>query len=257
MNKYLITVSYDGTDYQGWQAQSTGPTIEQALIDSFKLIFKQGVTLLGASRTDAGVHAYGQVVRIKTPLNIKPEALLRGWNNRLPGDIVIRDAQIAPLFFHPHHNVLEKTYQYDLFLDRPLPHVQRYGWYYDYSIDLNKLNSALQVFVGTHDFRSFCTGYDMVSTVKTITSINVQYIGALNIYRITIKGPSFLRYMIRRIVGAAVEVASRPKLSMGILTNTLNAVDPHHSLPCAPAKGLTLVRIQFGEPTPAPFSFQE
>lgn len=245
MNTYKLIIAYDGTDYLGWQEQAEGATIVGTLNKAFKTVFRHECTISGASRTDAGVHALGQVARLQTMLPLPAERLQEALNNCLPGDIVIRSATLAAADYNPLDNVLEKTYHYHVFTERPLPMAQRYGWYYDYPLDIDKLSDCLQVFVGTHDFRSFCTGYDMKSTIRTINSISVSWNGSLGAYRITVRGPGFLRYMIRRIVGAGIEVASRKNYSANTLKQALMRKDPHQLLPCAPAKGLTLHEIAY------------
>ncbi|MFC1845605.1 tRNA pseudouridine(38-40) synthase TruA [Candidatus Dependentiae bacterium] len=250
MQKYKIVVAYDGTDYFGWQQQKGLPTVAQALQDSFFKVFKKRISLLGASRTDAGVHALGQVARFRVDLNIEPAKMFYAWNNLLPSDVVIRKLMLADQDFNPHCNVVQKEYHYHFFLERPLPIYQRYGWYYRYPVDIKKLENVLQVFVGTHDFRSFCTGDDRENTVRTIDAIEVQEIKKFNAYRVIVLGQKFLRYMVRRMVGAGLEVASRPYLSDNDLQKALEKKDPEQTLPKAPAKGLMLHRIVYDCPKP-------
>lgn len=246
-NKYILTLAYDGTAYHGWQIQDDKPTVAGVLSKTFQDIFGIPCSILGASRTDTGVHAHGQVVRIRTDLNIEPEKLLRAWDNSLPADIVIRSLEKCPEGFSPLHNVKNKTYWYYFSLKRPLPAVQRFGWYYRYPVNIEKLKEALKIFVGTHDFRSFTTGNDMCGgTVRTINSITLEYIPEWDMYRIAVTGPRFMRYMIRRLVGAALEVASREHLSVNYLEKALAQKDPHQPLlPKAPGKGLTLHKIEY------------
>ncbi len=137
MNCYKLTIAYDGTDYFGWQEQKDKPSISQALIKAFDFVFERDVLLLGASRTDAGVHAMGQVARCKTNLAIDSQTLRWAWNNVLPADIMIRSLKLVNPSFHPYYNVQQKIYYYHFFLDRPLPLVQRYGWYYPYKINFD------------------------------------------------------------------------------------------------------------------------
>jgi len=129
-------------------------------------------------------------------------------------------------------------------LKRPLPFVQRYQWYYRWPIDIQKLQDILFVFIGEHDFRSFCTGDDIKKTVRSINNIELNQIDNYT-YRIIFRGHSFLRYMIRRITGAYLEIASRPKLTVDYLKEILAAKNPEHTLPCAPAKGLLLKEITY------------
>lgn len=245
MTCYRIVVAYDGTAYHGWQVQPGATTISQVLIDSFFSVFHQKIFILGASRTDAGVHALGQVAIVRCPVFISPEKVLQAWNNVLPRDVLIKELILLDRLIHPHDGVVQKTYMYHFFTKRPLPFVQRYGWYYRRPIDIDLLQKALSIFVGTHDYRSFCTGNDLVDTVRTVDSVHIEAFPEYNAYRIIIKGKSFLRYMVRRIVGASLEVASRERLSLNDLNRILQDKNPCHTLPNSPSKGLVLYQILY------------
>lgn len=247
MPVYKMVVSYDGTAYHGWQKQPEDITVAQVLEDSFRDVFKQKISISGASRTDAGVHAFGQVASFVSDIKIAPEKLLFAWNNALPHDVLIRDISIAADDFNPRHAVASKTYHYSFFTQRPLPFVQQYGWYYSKPIDFEVLYQALQLFVGTHDFRSFCTGYDMHSTIRTIHSIHLEFDQAKQAHKIVVKGPGFLRYMIRRIVGAALAVACKDQFTCNDIVVALAKKDPAQLLPNSPAKGLMLYEIKYDE----------
>jgi tRNA pseudouridine38-40 synthase len=243
---YKFIVSYDGTAYCGWQIQPDHPTVVSALCKSFDRVFALKPTIVGASRTDAGVHALGQVAVCRTELDLPADQLLWAWNNRLPADIKICSMQVTDDKFHPQRNVKQKTYRFHFFLDRPCPIFARYGMYIRKVPDLQKLQECMQVFVGTHDFRSFCTGDDMGdNTTRTIDSITVTYLETYKAYCIEVKGKSFLRYMIRRIVGAGLTVASKPHLSADYLKNALLEANPNQLLPTAPAQGLMLYSIDY------------
>lgn len=243
--RYKLTIAYDGTDYSGWQVQPDAPSIAQTMQDTYTRIFNQEITLIGASRTDAGVHALGQVGAFNTDLMISEDKLKNAWNDALPSAIVIRSIEQTEDNFHPIYGVAQKIYWYHFFLERPLPFVERYGWFYRHAVDMERLQEALAVFVGTHDFRSFCTGTDMgENTIRTINAIEVsqEQFGA---WRITVKGPGFLRHMIRRIVGASLASASRDDLSPDDLKAILEEKDPNQALINAPAKGLCLYSIRY------------
>lgn len=245
MAVYKMVVAYDGTAYHGWQKQPNAITIAQVLEMTFKAVFKQEIIISGASRTDAGVHALGQVASFVLATKIAPDRLMFAWNNALPADIVIRDITIACDNFNPRRNVVSKTYHYLFFNERPLPLGQQYGWYYSKPVDLVLLHQALQLFVGTHDFRSFCTGYDMQSTIRRIDSIHLEYDQTVKAHKIVVQGPGFLRYMIRRIVGASLAVASKENLSCNDISVALAKKDPAQTLPNSPAKGLVLYNIVY------------
>lgn len=245
MPVYKMIVAYDGTAYHGWQRQLDVITVVQVLEQSFYAVFKQKITVSGASRTDAGVHALGQVASFNLDMKIAPEKLQFAWNNALPKDVLISHISIANDTFNPRHDVVCKTYHYLFFTKRPMPFCQQYGWYFSRPIDFDVLNQSLQMFVGTHDFRSFCTGYDMHSTIRTINSIHVEYDTVYHGYRIVVKGPGFLRYMIRRIVGACLAVASKDSFSCNDIKVALEKKDPAQILPNSPAKGLLLHSIEY------------
>lgn len=248
---YKLIIAYDGTDFLGWQEQDNLPTICNELKRSFRSVFKDEISIVGASRTDGGVHAEGQVARIRTKLDIDPEKLKIVWNRRINEAIVIKDIERCDESFHPQKNVLEKKYIYKIFTQKPFPTIQRFGLYYDYPIDIKKLRDALNVFVGTHDFRSFCTGHDMKSTIRKINKIDIEEFqepngaGEITGIKIIFYGESFLRYMIRRIVGACVEVSSKKNTTIDILIKALAQKSPQQSLENAPAKGLTLDSIKY------------
>lgn len=246
MTFYKIVVAYDGTDYHGWQFQSGATTVVQALSDAFWAVFFQKISILGASRTDAGVHALGQVAIVQSPIDIDPEQMLRAWSKALSSDIVIKDIKKIDALIHPHDGVISKTYAYYFFTQRPSPFVQRYGWYIHRNVDLDLLRQALNIFVGTHDFRSFCTGNDLTDTIRTIDAISLTYVEQWNAYKIEVKGKSFLRYMVRRIVGACLAVAySGDHKGLEHIRQVLQQANPCHTLPNAPAKGLVLERIHY------------
>lgn len=243
--KYKITISYDGTNYFGWQMQPEQRSVQQTMQDAFARIFNERITLVGASRTDAGVHALGHVATFYTQRPVEPEKLIFAWNNALPEDIFIRSIAAVSDDFHPQYCVSSKTYWYHFSLKRPLPFAQRYCWWVMSNPDIALFKQALQVFVGTHDFRSFCTGDEVENTVRTIEHISVEYVPEYAVYRVAVTGPGFLRYMIRRIVGACIDVASRRDLSVEYLQDVLAQKSSRQSLLNAPAQGLVLRKIMY------------
>lgn len=243
MQRYKIIVAYDGADYAGWQVQPTRLSVAQQLQHTFSEVFHRPLKMYGVSRTDAGVHALGQVAVFETDLSVDPQIMLTAWNARLPLAISIRSLDIVTPDFNPHAQIVEKVYHYHFFTSRPLPSVQHYGWHIYRPVDLGKLYDCLQVFVGTHNFRSFCTGDEHENTLRTIHHISVSWTPEYQAYRISVHGPKFLRHMIRRIVGASLHVACKPHLSPGILVKALAETNPQQSLPAAPAKGLMLYQV--------------
>jgi tRNA pseudouridine38-40 synthase len=244
MRTYKLIIAYDGSAYSGWQAQDHAPSIAGALNHTFKTVFKHEIKVLGASRTDAGVHALGQVARIQTDLDISADKLKWAWNNALPADIIIRSLEMVNDSFNPFCNVEQKIYHYHFFTQRPLPFTQRYGYFYPYKINFDILKQALHFFVGTHDFASFRNSEDTrENTVRTIDHITLDYLPRYKAYRITIKGQKFLRHMIRRIVGASLCIATKGPDALPLLQKTMDACNAAHTLPNAPAQGLMLYKI--------------
>ena len=213
---YKLVLAYDGTEFCGWQRQVGLCSIDSLLRKTFLQSFHQeNVLLVGASRTDAGVHARGQVVRIRTSLPLLPEKMCYVLNRALPQTLQIRSCKQVDSEFHPQHDVLIKTYSYSFSLEKPTPMEGRFFYYFPWKLDLEKMEKALKVFEGTHDFRYFCKDISTEkSTVKTVSSIVLNNIPNTKKYSITIQGKSFLRYMIRRMVGASFALASRKDLSI-------------------------------------------
>jgi tRNA pseudouridine38-40 synthase len=249
--RYCIRIAYDGTLYHGWQAQPGYKTVAGTLQKTFEKVFGRSVSILGASRTDTGVHAFDQVAMFACDLSIRPEALLQAWNNKLPDSIVIRSLEPVGPHWNPHVDVHAKTYWYHLFTQRPLPFVEKHGWFYRYPFDQEKLKDCLKIFEGTHDFRSFCSLEESEfenakkDTVRRIDRADLEYSEQFSCPRVAIVGPRFLRYMVRRIVGACVDVAARKDVPVDYLVEILAARNPEHTLPKAPAKGLMLASIEY------------
>ncbi len=247
MQNYKMIISYDGTGFNGWQIQPDAPSICETLQKCFHSVFKKEIKILGASRTDTGVHALGQVATFKTDLDIQPEKIAEAWNNSLPKSIVIRKIEKVADSFHPLVGVKQKTYHYRLFLKRPLPFVSRYGFYYEFInlVDLKKFETALQFYIGKHDFASFCKiDKDCPKeTVRTIDNIDIEKKG--DELKITIKGKSFLRFQIRRMIGYALDVARRPDFSVDYIKELLDNPDSKQKLLKADASGLCLGEIVY------------
>lgn len=247
MQNYRTVIAYDGTNYKGWQVQPNAETICSTLQKSFLGVFKKKAIILGASRTDSGVHALGQVARIKTTLNIDSKKMLRSWNAGLPKDIVIRKLEKVPLEFHPMFNVDYKIYYYNLFLKKPLPFITRYGWHYEFIdiVNLEKFKKALQFYVGKHDFGSFCKLDKPENTIRTIDSIKLRRLPQYQCLQVIVKGKSFLHFQVRRMIGYALDVARRTNLSVNFIKKILENPNPRQSLLKAAGCGLILRKIVY------------
>ena len=247
MQKYKIVVAYDGTDFHGWQVQPTDVTIASTLEKTFLRVFRERISVIGASRTDAGVHALGQTAHFSTGISIDPSIVVAAWNDALPQAIVIRSMELVPADFHACFDVAQKTYYYHLFLSRPLPFIARFGWHYRFikHVDLDKFEVGLQIFVGEHDFTAFSRLEEGKNPVRTIDSISTEYLRQWDVLRVVIKGQGFLRYQIRRIVGYTLDVARRPELSVHYLEDVLKSKNPQQTLLQADGMGLCLRKITY------------
>ncbi len=245
MYTYKIIVSYDGIDYQGWQVQTHKVTIANRLQDAFKHVFGERIKLLGASRTDSDVHALRQVAIFKSDIDLPHDKMAKAWNNVLPPSIHIRSLERVSDDFHPRKNVIGKTYYYHLFMQRPLPFLARYGWHYPFmgEVDLGTFDQALALYVGTHDFRSFCKLEEEKSTVRTMHSITMRKLSRFGAVQIVIKGDSFLRFQIRRMIGCALDVARRSDLSLSFIQDMLDNPHPQQKVTKAEGRGLCLKEI--------------
>lgn len=247
MRKYKIVISYDGTDFHGWQIQPKNITVAGTLERVFKRTFGEVIHVVGASRTDAGVHALGQVAHFKSKLTISSDTMKKGWNASLPSSIVIRSLELVEDDFHACADVVQKTYYYHIFLKRPLPFIARFGWFYRFihHVDLVKFQEGLKFFVGTHDFTAFCKLEEGKSPIRSIDSIHIEYIKRWGALRVVIKGKSFLRFQIRRIIGYTLDVARRPELPVEYLKVILESKNPKQTLLQADGIGLCLRKILY------------
>lgn len=246
---YKLRIAYDGTAYQGWQVQPNGPTVAGTLERTFTDTFGHALSMVGASRTDSGVHALDQVARVRTDLAIAPDKLQHAWNNALPDDIVITQLDEAPPKFHPHHDLAYKEYEYTLFLERPLPLTTRFGWWpslYAPQFSLATFEHALQHFIGTHDFTAFSRDEPGRNPVRAIDAISVTHDTNAQAVRVIIRGKGFLRFQIRRMIGAAVMAASSTDVTSETIAHLLaNPQETSHALLKAAAQGLCLRAIVY------------
>jgi tRNA pseudouridine38-40 synthase len=177
MRTLKLTIAYDGTAYAGWQLQLGEPTIQETLEDAIARVTGQRVRVLASGRTDAGVHALGQVVGFRTDSSLPPEVLLRAINANLPHDVAVLDAAEAPDDFHPIRHALRKRYRYVIH-DGPVRDVfgRRFVWHYNYGrLDAPSMQRAAAALLGTHDFRSFqSSGAERRTSVRTILELSVE-----------------------------------------------------------------------------------
>jgi len=240
-----LSLAYDGTNYAGWQFQPQHTTIQGALEQALLKITGEEVRVVGSGRTDAGVHALGQVASFRTSSQHSPDVFHRALNAELPRDIVILDAAEAPLDFHPIRDAHRKRYRYVIHDGRWRDVFQRnYAWLYRHRLDELAMQRAAQALVGKHDFASFETsGSERDSSVRTVFELVVARVSE-NVVTVEIEADGFLYNMVRTIVGTLVEVGrgEQPESWPG---EVLAAADRRAAAATAPPQGLFLVRVDY------------
>lgn len=243
-----LTVSYDGTDYAGWQIQPDKPTVQGVFETTWHSLTQESVRVTAAGRTDAGVHALGQVVGVTTQTHLSNDDLQRGLNALLPEDVAVLAVQNAREGFHATHDALVKRYRYHIHNDRwRSVFDRRYTWHVPYSLDATAMHEAAQGLVGRHDFSSFeSAGSERSDSIRTVLELRVaRGTGALaNRITIDIAGDGFLYNMVRAIVGTLVEVG-RGKRDIGWPTQVLAAHDRSAAGQTAPPQGLFLLGVDY------------
>ena len=246
MKRIMLTVAYDGTNYHGWQYQNNGKTIEGELNKALSSLLQKNIEVIGASRTDAGVHAMCNAAVFDSDAGIPAEKYSYALNQMLPDDIRIRKSQEVPADFHPRKTDTVKTYEYRIdceeFAD---PLKTRYAYFTYVPLDASKMQEAAFHLIGTHDFKSFCSvNTTATTTVRTIHDIQVIRDGVDVIVRVT--GNGFLYNMVRIIVGTLMDVG-RGKYEPSAVKGILEATDRTYAGPTVPACGLMLKELRFLE----------
>lgn len=250
MPTFKLTLAYDGTEFSGWQAQPGQRTVQGALEEAWCEITGETVRTSAASRTDAGVHALGQVVSIQSETRLTAAELFGGINAKLPGDVVLMQIDDAPPEFHATHDARRKRYRYQVHNDRRRPLFERGRvWHVPRQLDVEAMHRAGQTLVGTHDFASFqSTGSERESTVRTIFAVEVtsepNALASGRLVRIEVEGDGFLYNMVRIIAGTLVEVGTgvRDQHSLG---EALAACDRRAAGKTAPPQGLILMHVEY------------
>lgn len=243
--RIMLTVAYDGTGYRGWQVQPGVPTIEGELNRHLSALLGEPIIVTGASRTDSGVHALGNIAVFDTATRIPAAKLAYALNVRLPADIRVRRSEEAAADFHPRRADSRKTYEYRIWNEPIMLPTKRLDHYFTYrKLDPAAMQKAGAYLVGEHDFQSFCAaGATVESTVRTVYELDVEDRTPEIIIRIC--GNGFLYNMVRIIAGTLLEVAGG-KYPPERLKAIAAAADRRLAGPTAPACGLTLVKIEWG-----------
>ncbi|HEU0178780.1 MAG TPA: tRNA pseudouridine(38-40) synthase TruA [Blastocatellia bacterium] len=247
--KYRITLAYDGADYYGWQAQAGQPTIQSVLNGALEKLEGAPVTTHAAGRTDAGVHAEGQVVSFMLSREWGGRDLRRAVNGNLPPDIRVIDAAPVDEEFHARFDAKSKTYRYQIYLAEVMsPLLVRYAWHYPYPIDVRRLAEESGALLGTRDFTAFTVADCETRTfTRTLMEIDIQREGDL--LKLFFTGDGFLRYQVRTMVAALVE-SNRGRLKAGSISELIESKDRALAGPPAPARGLTLMKVEYRECLP-------
>jgi tRNA pseudouridine38-40 synthase len=243
-----LTLAYDGGAYAGWQIQPDKPTVQGVLEAALQQITQEAIRVSAAGRTDAGVHALGQVVGLATQTRLSNAELHRALNAVLPNDVAVLALEDAPQRFHATHQALAKRYRYQIHNGR-IPSVfdRHYAWHYPQPLDAAAMHAAGQALVGRHDFSSFeTTGSERADSIRTIYELSAARASADSSERVTVEvsGDGFLYNMVRTIVGTLVEVGdgSHP---VGWPATVLAALDRRAAGQTAPPYGLFLVSVTY------------
>jgi tRNA pseudouridine38-40 synthase len=264
MATFKIVVAYDGTDYVGWQRQANGVSIQGLIEDALRALDGRDVTVTGAGRTDAGVHALGQVAAFTIARELTPDALVRALNAHLPHAIRVLAAEDVPPGFQPRFGARAKTYRYRLSnADVMSPFERRHAWHVPGPLDVEAMRAAARLLEGRHDFAAFqATGSSVATTEREISSSRIAECGLrigeesaiesaiLNpqsaMLCCDISGSGFLRHMVRIIVGSLVEVG-RGRQPVEWITAVIASRSRATAGPTAPPDGLFLVRVEYAD----------
>lgn len=242
---FKLTIQYDGTDYHGWQRQPGASTIQGEIEKRLSMITKQKIIIDGSGRTDAGVHAIGQVASFRVSSDLNADDYFRALNGLLPRDICITECKEVPHGFHARFNAIGKTYRYCI-MNRILrdPFKRKYIWQFQKRLDLEAIHEATSYFIGEYDFKSFeNTGSPRPHTVRHITSAVFQELGD-GMFHFEVTANGFLQNMVRNIVGTLIDVGmgrTRPEKIKEIIASK----DRKKAGPTAPPLGLFLMEVYY------------
>jgi tRNA pseudouridine38-40 synthase len=239
-----LTIAYDGTAFAGWQMQANQRTVQGALEEALLPIEGTRVVVHAAGRTDAGVHAAGQVISFSLASQIPCDALARALNVRLDQDVRVMHAEDAPETFNARFDARTKTYHYAIYQASVVPPpLRHFVWHIPRALDVAAMNEAAAALVGEHDFAAFrAAGGDVVTTRREILASHVVSRDGQVVYEVT--GTGFLRHMVRNIVGTLVDIG-RGRRPVEDMIRVLLSGDRAHASATAPPQGLTLVRVDY------------
>ncbi len=239
-----LTVEYDGTNYHGWQIQPNCESIQGVLEQAVSTFLRTPTRVTGSGRTDAGVHALGQVVIFATEKELQPHRIRRALNALTPPDITIKEVDIVPESFDPRRDARSRVYEYRI-LNRPTPspfHLNR-AWHLHVPLNVKAMLAAISCLLGEHDFSSFrAAGCDSAQPNRTVYRTTLEQHGELLVY--TIEATAFLRHMVRNILGTLVEVGHGER-SADSFQHLLELRDRTKAGETAPAQGLFLIEVKY------------
>ncbi len=244
MKRILLTISYDGTAYHGWQVQPNAITVQAVMCEALEQILKTKVSVTGTSRTDAGVHARQFTCHFDCEDSIPKEAFLRGLNAVLPSDIAVIDCKEVSADFHARYNAKGKTYCYNIYnSNKKDPFKLRYAWQIERPLDTDKMNAFAKQIIGKHDFYAFSSsGRSVEDTVREISECYVTKNG--DDIKITVTANGFLYNMVRIIAGTAVAV-SDGKIDIADIGGILKSKQRERAGVTAPPQGLFLEKVHY------------
>ena len=248
---FKLTIAYDGSEFIGWQRQASGVSIQGLLEDALSELDGRAVTVIGAGRTDAGVHARGQVAAAALERDLDAAAVVRAVNIRLPASVRILDASPAVKDFHARFDARLKSYRYRIWNGGVMsPFERSYAWHVPMALDVGAMADAAAALCGTHDFAAFQgTGSDTQTTVRTVMRSSVERDAGSPLIVYEAAGEGFLRHMVRNIVGTLVEIG-RGRWPAAWMGDVLASRDRAAAGPTAPAQGLFLMAVAYDEAEP-------
>jgi tRNA pseudouridine38-40 synthase len=255
MRNIKLTLAYDGLDFHGWQIQPGRETIQGAVTDVLRKITQEKIVVHGAGRTDAGVHALGQVANFRTQSHLRAEAFQRALNALLPHTIRVTAAEEVGPDFHARWGAVAKTYRYRIFRGRVVPPAEwRYVLHYPFPLDVAAMAEAAPLFEGEHDFTSFAASTGSEDEDRDRTPVRHLFSsrilagqGGEHELVYEVRGRSFLRYMVRKLVGTLIDVG-KGKLTPADIPRLFELRDRSRSGPTVPPHGLWLVAVEYDEP---------
>ena len=245
MRNVKLIIAYDGTDYKGWQIQTSAPTIQGVIEEKLGIILNQKTRVTGSGRTDTGVHALNQVVHFITNSRIETESLKKGLNSLLPPDIVVKELSEVDADFHARYSAKSRIYKYLIWRsDTFSPFYRRFSWQVHYQLDLEEMRKAAECLVGLHDFASFeGTGSASLTSEREIMRFTIR--GRAKGWIVTtIEATAFLRHMVRNIMGTLIEVG-KGSMTVAEFRDILESKDRSRAGITAPPQGLFLKKVKY------------